>query len=100
MARQRMRPSWIQSIRNWFSVKKASARQRRSVRHLAGEALENRKVMSVAPFADVAEPSLAEYLAQAHQMGPIAPAEVAAENVDALASAGALPSINQLLLRS
>ncbi|HEY2413919.1 MAG TPA: hypothetical protein VGI40_16830 [Pirellulaceae bacterium] len=56
-------------------------------------------MMSVAPLGDVSGPSLADYLAQEHAMGPIGPAEVATATADQSAAAE-LASANPLLLRS
>ena len=47
----------------------------RSGRRLRGERLEDRMVLSTAPVP--VQESLAEYMAHDHQMGPVAPADVA-----------------------
>lgn len=65
------------SVSNWFRLVGDRFSTRRAVRprrRLAGEQLERRCVLSLAPLADAGdEPSLAEYSAQVHEMGPVAP---------------------------
>src|SRR5262249_44655668 len=67
---------------NWLSTvasllkKKRQAALPRGRRRLAAEPLERRTVLSVAPLADeasVSTLSLDQYLAQQHELGPVAP---------------------------
>lgn len=60
------------------------------------ESLENRMVLSVAPVDESVGPSLAEYLAEDHEMGPMAPAEVAASDASTFDDTAALNSITFL----
>jgi hypothetical protein len=88
----------MHSVWGWFAGKKPQIRQR-ATRRLAPELLEDRNLMSVAPLAGLADLSLADYLTQDHQMGPIAPAEVAG-GIDDLTSVAASYPLTQLLLSS
>src|SRR6185369_4392897 len=83
MARQRTRGSWISRLLGFSSEKKRPVRLAPR-RKLHAELLENRMVLSTAPLADIEGPSLADYLAQEHAMGPVAPAEIAVADADAV----------------
>lgn len=76
--------SWLDHVAGLLSKNK-NARPKPFTRRLVGERLERRTVLSVAPveLEAVAGPSLAEYLAQDHEMGPIAPV-IAAMAVDGM----------------
>jgi hypothetical protein len=95
MARQRMRGSWFGGFGSWIR-KSRSNKYQRPTRRLAAEFLETRNVMSVAPLM-ISGPTLAEYLAEDHAMGPVAPAAVSIDEIDSLATA---VSMNQLALLS
>jgi hypothetical protein len=69
-------------------------------RRLQAERLENRTVLSTAPLPVTAPPgeTLAQYLAQAHPMGPIAPSQAMSADgapIDALATAISPSSVDQ-----
>src|SRR5262249_35058762 len=84
MARQRTSASWFRTFRGLFGSQKENCRKN-CIRRLGAELLENRMVLSTAPLADAAGQSLADYLADEHEMGPVAPAEIAAADDNALA---------------
>jgi hypothetical protein len=95
MARQQTRGSWISTIFG-RSTGRIQSERRVPRRKLQAEWLENRMVLSTAPLSDVSGPSLADYLAQEHAMGPVAPGEIAVANVDALVAAPPMASTNNV----
>jgi hypothetical protein len=95
MARQQTRGSWISTVFG-RSTGKIRSERRAPWRKLQAEWLENRMVLSTAPLADVSGPSLADYLAQEHAMGPVAPGEIAAANVDALVAVPPMASTSNV----
>jgi hypothetical protein len=100
MARRNITPSWLQSLTSLLT-RRRQRRLPRMTRRLRGERLENRTVLSVAPVPveETEGESLAEYIAQERQMGPSAPAELAApaeQDSQDLPEALAPASIDQL----
>src|SRR6478672_3720327 len=92
MARQSDRGSWLAGFCGLFG-KKPQSRGIVSRRRLMAESLESRMVLSVAPVDESVGPSLADYLAQEHEMGPAAPAEIATSDASSLDDTAALNPI-------
>src|SRR5690349_16530105 len=89
MARKSNRGSWFPTLLGTFG-KNTKSRGVVSRRRLMAESLESRMVLSVAPVDEAIGPSLAEYLAQEHEMGPVAPtAEIAASDASTVDEAAA-----------
>jgi hypothetical protein len=97
MARQQSRGSWISSVFG-FATGNTQSERRAPRRKLHAEWLENRMVLSTASLADLGGPSLADYLAQEHQMGPVAPGQIAAADVGAMVAGASMASQNNVVL--
>jgi hypothetical protein len=80
MPRKSSAGSWIDVVAGLLS-NQTRRRPTRTTRRLVAERLEGRSVLSVAPLpveSSDEDGSLAQYLAQEQEMGPLAPAELAA----------------------
>lgn len=104
MPRERTAPIWLTPFSGLVGHHRAAAPSP-AVRRLRGERLEDRTVLSTAPVPVEAPDaqSLEAYLAQQHPMGPVLPAEVAAEpaptpapDIEQMAATLAPASIDQL----
>src|SRR4051812_7746613 len=106
MARQSLGGWWSHAVGRLLGKEKTDQRRTvrrlgagRTVRRLGAEWLENRSMMSVAPLGDASGISLEDYLAQQHEMGPLAPLDVAMVAA-APSSTADLTHANSLALRS
>ncbi len=96
MAGQYLRGLWVGTLSRLIGKRRKQAR-RPIVRRLRAELLEDRSVLSVAPFGDAETISLAEYLAQEHEeIGPAIPAALAADSADAVFGAQSAATQNEI----